>query len=263
MELYDFVNTMGFELLVIGKGKNNPLDPTATPDTVAESAKRDNKDAFQVASYVDGSKTMFEMACAANATGCIPMQRGMVGPEANLQTVSEIFALEQDGGITKFPGVVDFVQGPEMSGGVFVTVRVQSERIAADLQYLKVGKGKYFTFFRPYHLWFIEAPISIAQAHLQRKVTLAPLDQPVVESMTVAKKNLQPGDVLDNFGGYTFRGLMDRAEESQKLNALPVGLAPGAKMVNPVALGEIVTWADVELDESSTVVKLRRKQDAA
>lgn len=263
MELYDFVNTMGFELLVIGKGKNNPLDPNATPDTVAESAKRDNKDPYQVASYVDGTKTMFEMACAANATGCLPMQRGMVGPVANLQTVSEIFALEKDGGITKFPGAVDFVQGPEMSGGVFVTVRVQSERIAADLDYLKVGKGKYFTFFRPYHLWFIEAPISIAQAHLQRKVTLAPLDQPVVESMTVAKKDLQPGDVLDDFGGYTFRGLMDKAEEAQKLNALPVGLAIGAKMVNPVAAGEIITWNDVELDESSTVVKLRREQDAA
>jgi predicted homoserine dehydrogenase-like protein len=261
MELYDFVNTMGFELLVIGKGKSNPLDPTATPDTVAESAKKSDKDPFQVASYVDGTKTMFEMACAANATGCVPMQRGMVGPVANLQTVSEIFALEQDGGITKFPGVVDFVQGPEMSGGVFATVRVQSERIAADLDYLKVGKGKYFTFFRPYHLWFIEAPISIAQAHLQRKVTLAPLDQPVVESMTVAKKELKPGDMLDNFGGYTFRGLLDKAEEAQKLNALPVGLAPGAKMVNPVATGQIITWADVELDETSTVVKLRREQD--
>jgi predicted homoserine dehydrogenase-like protein len=263
MELYDFVNTMGFELLVIGKGKNNPLDPTATPDAVAESAKKSDKDPFQVASYVDGTKTMFEMACAANATGCVPMQRGMVGPVANLQTVSEVFALEKDGGLTKFPGVVDFVQGSEMSGGVFVTVRVQSERIAADLDYLKVGKGKYFTFFRPYHLWFIEAPISIAQAHLQRKVTLAPLDEPVVESMTVAKKDLQPGDVLDDFGGYTFRGLMDKAEEAKKLNALPVGLAIGAKMVKPVATGEIITWDDVELDESSTLVKLRREQDAA
>jgi predicted homoserine dehydrogenase-like protein len=114
MELYDFVGSLGYELMVMGKGKNNPLNPAATPDTVAESAGRAGKDPYQVASYVDGTKTMFEMCCAANATGCVPMQRGMVGPQASLETVSEIFALEEDGGITKFPGAVDFVQGSSM-----------------------------------------------------------------------------------------------------------------------------------------------------
>jgi predicted homoserine dehydrogenase-like protein len=262
MELYDFVTSLGYEVIVIGKGKNNPLNPAATPDTVAESARRTDKDPFQVASYVDGTKTMFEMTCAANATGCLPMQRGMVGPEATLETVSEIFALEEDGGITKFAGAVDFVQGPSMAGGVFVTVRVEDERIRADLQYLKVGQGKYFTFFRPYHLWFLEAPISVARAFLYRQTTLVPLDRPVAEVMTVAKRALKPGERLDDFGGYTFYGLMDLAEEARALNALPVGLAPGAEVVRPVAAGEIVTWDDVKLDEESMVVKLRRQQDA-
>ena len=263
MELYDFVTSLGYEVIVIGKGKNNPLNPAATPDTVAESARRTGKDAFQVASYVDGTKTMFEMTCAANATGCLPMQRGMTGPEATLETVSEIFALEEDGGITKFPGAVDFVQGPSMAGGVFITIRVEDERIRDDLQYLKVGKGKYFTFFRPYHLWFLEAPISVARAYLYRQPTLVPLDRPVAEVMTVAKRALQPGERLDDFGGFTFYGIVDRAEEARASNALPVGLAPGAEVVRPVAAGEIVTWEDVRLDEDSIVVKLRRQQDAS
>ncbi len=262
MELYDFVKCLGYELIVIGKGKNNPLNPAATPDTVAESAHKAGKDAYQVASYVDGTKTMFEMTCAANATGCKPMQRGMTGPEATLENVSEIFALEADGGITKFPGAVDFVQGPSMSGGVFVTVRIEDARIADDLNYLKVGKGNYFTFFRPYHLWFLEAPISIARAYLHRYVTLAPLDEPVADVMTVAKRNLKPGERLDAFGGYMFYGAMDRAEMARKANALPVGLAPGAEVVRAVKTGENVTWDDVKLDEASTVVKLRRQQDA-
>ena len=261
MELYDFVNTLGYEIMVIGKGKNNPLNPAATPETVADSARKSDKDPFQVASYVDGTKTMFEMSCAANATGCLPMQRGMVGPEATLETVSEVFALEADGGLTKFPSAVDFVQGNSMSGGVFVTVRIEDERIQADLNYLKVGRGKYFTFFRPYHLWFLEAPISIARAYLRREVTLVPLDEPVAEIMTVAKRALQPGEKLDEFGGYTFHGVMDRAELVAQMNALPVGLAPGAKVVRPVAAGDILTWADVELDEASPVVKLRRQQE--
>jgi predicted homoserine dehydrogenase-like protein len=261
MELYDFVGSLGYELIVIGKGKNNPLNPSATPDTVAESAKRADKDPFQVASYVDGTKTMFEMTCAANATGCLPMQRGMIGPEATLETVSEIFALEEDGGITQFPGAVDFVQGSSMSGGVFVTVRVEDDRIRGDLQYLKVGKGKYFTFFRPYHLWFLEAPISIARAHFQRQVTLVPLDRPVAEVMTVAKRDLKPGERLDDFGGYTFHGVIDRAEVARGLNALPTGLAPGAGVVRPIPVGAILTWDDVRLNEDSAVVRLRRQQD--
>lgn len=261
MELYDFVCSLGMEVIVIGKGKNNPLNPLATPETVAESAKKADKDPFQVASYVDGTKTMFEMSCAANATGCLPIQRGMTGPEADLTTVSQIFALQEDGGRTPRPNTVDFVQGSAMSGGVFVTVRINNERIADDLNYLKVGKGKYFTFFRPYHLWFIEAPISIAKAHLSKTVTLAPLDEPIADVMTIAKRDLNVGEILDDFGGYTTYGVMDRAEISRELNALPVGLTPNATVKQAVKAGEIVTWDDVELDESSIVVKLRREQD--
>ena len=97
------------------------------------------------------------------------MQRGMVGPEATQETITEIFSLQEDGGLAPHPGIVDFVQGSSMAGGVFVTVRVHDDRIADDLKYLKVGNGRYSTFFRPYHLWFIEAPISIARAVLYRK----------------------------------------------------------------------------------------------
>ena len=262
MELVDFVTALGYEVIAIGKGKNNPLDPSATPETVAESARKADKDPYQVASYVDGTKTMFEMTCAANATGCLPVRRGMLGPEATLETVSQVFALEADGGLTPHPGIVDFVQGEAMAGGVFVTVRIADERIQADLNYLKVGRGKYFTFFRPYHLWFLEAPISIARAHLHREPTLVPLDRPVADVMAVAKRDLTPGETLDTFGGYTQYGVMDRAEVARGLNALPVGLAPGARVVRPVARGEIITWDDVALDKSSTVVRPRREQDA-
>jgi len=261
MELYDFVKTLGFEPIVIGKGKNNPLNTDANPDMVAESAEKSNKDPYQVASYVDGTKTMFEMTCAANAVGAKPIQRGMVGPKADLETVSRIFALVDDGGITLEPNTVDFVQGSAMSGGVFIVTRILDERIQDDLQYLKVGKGKYFTFFRPYHLWFIEAPISVARAYLHREITLISQDQPTADVMTIAKKELKPGEILDAFGGYTFYGMMDHYAKARSVNALPVGLAPGAKITNNLMKGEIITWEDVELAENQIVVKLRREQD--
>jgi predicted homoserine dehydrogenase-like protein len=204
---------------------------------------------------------MFEMTCAANATGCQPMQRGMKGPQATLETVSEIFALEADGGLATRPRSVDFVQGDSMAGGVFITVRIEDQRITDDLQYLKVGKGNYFTFFRPYHLWFLEAPISVARAYLHRQTTLVPLDRPVADVFTVAKRDLSPGEVLDDFGGYTFYGLIDKAEAIRQMNALPVGLASGAVIKNAIPAGSFLTWGDVELDESSRVVQLRREQD--
>jgi predicted homoserine dehydrogenase-like protein len=261
-ELWDYALTLGFEPIAIGKGKNNPLDPSATPDSVAASAQKDGKDPFQVASYVDGTKTMFEMACVANATGCLPIRRGMVGPVADRKTVTGIFSLAEDGGICPAPGVVDFVQGPDMAGGVFLTARVDDPRIAEDLRYLKVGSGRYTTLFRPYHLWFIEAPLSIARAALYGEPWLLPLERPVAEVLTIAKKDLAAGETLDSFGGYAFHGSMDRAGEAAALHALPAGLAPGARMVKPARRGEVLRWDHVRLDESSTVVKLRRQQDA-
>jgi len=265
MELWDFVSTLGYTPIVIGKGKNNPLDTSATPDTVRGSALKADKDPFQVASYVDGTKTMFEMCCVANATGCRPMQPGMIGPESTQETVSTVFALEQDGGLARFAGAVDFVQGPSMAGGVFVTVRIDDPRIAQDLNYLKVGSGNYFTFFRPYHLWFLEAPISLARAVLNRETTLVPLDHPSAEVVTVAKRDLVAKETLDAFGGYTFRGVIyDATDPGTHSNLgstpLPAGLAPGARVRRPVSAGGIVTWDDVELDESAPVVRLRRAQ---
>ena len=260
MELWRFVSGLQFEPVVLGKGKNNPLNPHANPETVYESARRQRKDPFQVASYVDGTKTMFEMCCCANATGFVPVKRGMLGPVAELETVSQVFALAEDGGLLPFPGVVDFVQSQSMAGGVFVVVRVEHERIREDLEYLKVGKGKYFTFFRPYHLWFLEAPLSVIRAHRRRETTLVPLDRPVAEVMAVAKKDLRAGERLDDFGGFTFYGVIDRAEEAQRENALPVGLAPYARMKRDLPQDHLITWEDVTL-EDNLLVRLRCEQD--
>jgi predicted homoserine dehydrogenase-like protein len=83
----------------------------------------------------------------------------------------------------------------------------------------------------------------------------------VADVITVAKRDLIPGDRLDEFGGYTFSGLIDNAETTRELNALPVGLAPGAVVNKQVPAGDFLTWEDVTLDENSQVVKLRREQD--
>ena len=53
MELYDFARSMGFEVVVAGKGKNNPLDLNATPESVAEEALRKRMNPKMLAAFVD------------------------------------------------------------------------------------------------------------------------------------------------------------------------------------------------------------------
>jgi len=148
-----------------------------------------------------------------------------------------------------------------MAGGVFVTVRVDDERIREDSQYLELGKEKYFTFFRPYHLWFLEATIYVAWAHLNQQAILVPLDRLGADSMIEAKRDLHIGEHLDDIGGFTSHTVIGRADITYELDALPVGLTPNAKINRSVKAGEITTWDDVLLDEDQIVVKLRREQD--
>ena len=56
-ELYDFSVDLGFEIVCVGKGKNNPLDQTANPDTCLEKATRKKMNPKMLASFEDGSKT--------------------------------------------------------------------------------------------------------------------------------------------------------------------------------------------------------------
>ena len=72
---------------------------------------------------------------------------------------------------------------------------------------------------------------------MSREQWLVPLDHPVAEVMTVAKRDLRPGETLDEFGGYTVYGLMDRAEEAFRLSSLPIDLADGRKVIRPVSAG--------------------------
>lgn len=261
-ELYAFADGLGYEVIAVGKGKNNPLDRSATPETVAEAAARQEKHPAQVASYVDGTKTMFEMCSASNALGFPPDVPGMHGPPADRNSITQWMALAEDGGLLSQPGVVDYVTGPEMAGGVWVVVWVGHEQIMADLRYLKVGQGPYFCFFRPYHLWFLEAGLSVARAHLLGQATLIPQAMPTSEVLAIAKRDLAPGERLDGVGGYTYYGWLDRAERAREMNALPLGLAEGALVRQNVEQGTIITHDDVSLDEESLLVRLRRQQDA-
>jgi predicted homoserine dehydrogenase-like protein len=79
----------------------------------------------------------------------------------------------------------------------------------------------------------------------------------------VAKIDLKAGDFLDGIGGFTVRGTFISAGDARVKNAFPMGLVnKKTRMRQDVKKGEIVTYSDVEPDENSLMLQLRRLQDA-
>jgi predicted homoserine dehydrogenase-like protein len=99
-ELYDFAEALGFTIVAAGKGKNNPLDRHAQPtdEAWAKEAARRGLNPNMLIEFVDGSKTMIEMAAVSNAIGLKPDVRGMHGPRTSRDKLHETFALKEHGG---------------------------------------------------------------------------------------------------------------------------------------------------------------------
>ena len=99
MELIEFASALGYTIVSAGKGKNNPLNHDAVPDDYREEAARRNMNPRMLVEFVDGSKTMVEMAAIANATGLVPDVPGMHGPKADRDELAKVLIPREDGGI--------------------------------------------------------------------------------------------------------------------------------------------------------------------
>jgi predicted homoserine dehydrogenase-like protein len=257
--LFDFVTDLGFEVVCVGKGKNNPLRPHDTPESVADEAAAKHMNPKMLASFVDGSKTMIECACMANATGLELSRRGMYGPETTVPELADVFRPAADGGVLDRPGVVDYATGP-VAPGVFVVGRSDHPTVIEEMAYLSMGAGPYYAFYRPYHLASLEAPLTVATAVLDRVSTLEPVAWKA-EVVATAKRDLRPGERIDGIGGTCVYGVADSAEAVAAGGLLPLGLATRATVVRDVAIDQPLAYDDVELDQGSTILALRRLQD--
>lgn len=259
-ELYDFASALGFDVKVIGKGKNNVLDLECNPDTVMEEANRRGVSPKMLTSFKDGTKTMVELTAMSNATGFLPDVRGAHGASGTVRELPGILSLKEEGGILNSYGVVEFING--VAPGVFVIVSSKLPEVRHELEYLGMGVGPNYVLYRPYHLCSLETPLSVVRAALDNQSTIVPLGSPVSETITVAKKDLKAGEYLDGIGAYKVYGTIERAEIAKALNALPLGLVNNrTKLLKDAAKGEIITYDMVSLDDDSLVVQLRKLQD--
>ena len=263
MELIEFVSAMGHRIISAGKGKNNPLNIDATPAQYEAEAKERHMNPRMLVEFVDGSKTMVEMAAIANATGLIPDRPGMHGPACSRDELSSVLIPKSAGGLlSSSEGRVDFTIGKGVAPGVFVVAEMDHPRIRERMEDLKMGKGPYFTFFRPYHLTSLEVPLTCARAVLYGKADMVPMARPVAEVCAVAKKNLVVGDVLDQIGEYCYRAWIMTVPEAVAAKAIPCGLLTGAVVTAPIAKGALITTANARVPADSRIAELRARQDA-
>jgi predicted homoserine dehydrogenase-like protein len=263
LELFDFADALGFEVRVIGKGKNNVIDYDCTPETVAEEAKRKGASPKMICAFKDGTKTMVEMTAMANATGFLPDVMGAHGAAGTVKDLPDLLSLKSEGrgGILNSYRTVEYING--VAPGVFIIIASDQPHINHEMAYLSMGSGPNYVLYRPYHLTSLETPLTVAKACIDHVPSIVPRAGLVAETGTVAKRDLKAGEKLDGIGGFTVRGTFISAGEAREKNILPMGLVnKNTVMFKDVKKGDIVTYADVKLDESTLMVQLRKLQDA-
>lgn len=255
--LVDFARTIGLEVVAAGKGKNNPLRRDATPASVADEAREKRMNPRMLAAFVDGSKTMCEMAALANATDFPPDVAGMHGPSIDADELTTVFRPREEGGILSKRGVVDYVTG-DVAPGVFVVVSTEDDEIAHDLEYLAVGKRPYWALIRPFHLANLEVPMTVVDVVRDRRPTLAPRHR-VAEVGATAKRDLNPGDHILGIGDEHVYGFTWDAATADEMGLVPLGVTEGATVARKVEAHAPLRLEDVELDEDSLLVQVWRE----
>jgi len=284
-EQVDWARSIGLEVIAAGKGTlYQPEFHASTPDTVwghygltPERAKQSGMNGKMFNSFLDGTKSGIEMAAVANATGLMPAPGGLTFPACEVGELASKLIPDADGGTLHHKGQVEVISSRGRDGvdlennlrwGVYVTFKAPTDyvkRCFSDYGLITDPTGTYSALWRPYHLIGLELGVSVAYAAL--------LKQPTGQAtgfrgdvVATAKRDLNQGEMLDGEGGFTVWGRLMVANDSLSLGAIPIGLAHGVKLNKPVKEGHIVTWADVDLNETakqSVALKIRREMEVA
>lgn len=242
LDLFNFATELSFEVISIGKGKNNPFDTFATPEKLANEAYLKKMNPNMLTSFVDGTKTMVEMASLANFLDFNIDIDGMHGIEATYENINQFYIPKKDGGLLGQTQIVDFAFG--IAPGVFAVIYSDDDYVNYEMEYLKMGKGPYWTLARPYHLTSLEIPRTIRHIMLEKHTKLSARSWNV-EVVAYAKKDIQPGTNLGSIGGEFIYGKAHRVSTSRGF--LPIGIAEDnivnsvIKKGNPILISQVDT----------------------
>ncbi|HSD50698.1 MAG TPA: SAF domain-containing protein, partial [Candidatus Methylomirabilis sp.] len=149
--------------------------------------------------------------------------------------------------------------------GVYVTFEAANDyvqRCFNEYWLLPDETGRYAGLYRPTHMIGLELGISVASTVLRGEATGSPTGWQA-DVIATTKRDLKAGEILDGEGGYMVWGKIMPAAAALTRKGLPLGLAHTVRLIRPVGKGQIVTWADVEIDPKDPTVSFRREMEAA
>ncbi|WP_051579829.1 NAD(P)H-dependent oxidoreductase [Pseudonocardia acaciae] len=277
-ELVDRVRASGFGVVAAGKGtKYLPEYHRSTPDTVwehygfsPERVAAGDYNARMFNSFLDGTKSAIEMAAVANAAGLGVPADGLAFPPCGADRLAATMCDTARGGVLDRAGVVEVVSSLHRDGtpvpndlrwGVYVTFEAHSDYARACFDEYGVPTdpgGSVAALYRPYHLIGLELGVSVASIVAHGEPTGEPRDW-AGDVVAVTKRDARAGEELDGEGGYLVHGRLVAAADSVAARALPIGLARGVRLRADIPAGQVVSWDDVEVDDTDEVVRLRRR----
>jgi predicted homoserine dehydrogenase-like protein len=258
MTLLRYLRSTGLRPVAAGNLKGL-VDHYRTPDTQRGFAEKHGQSARTMTAAADATKLSMECALLANASGFRVGRRGMYGPAcAHVNEIAGLLPADEmlDGGL------VDYALGAAPHTGAFVVVHEPDPGNRAELAYFKLGEGPFYVFYTPFHLPQIQVASSIGRAAVLGDATAAPLDGPVCEVLTVAKRDLSAGEVLDGAGGFCTYGLIENAGTARQQDALPMGLSEGSRLMHPIRRDQMIRFADVERPAGRLADRLWEEQAA-
>ena len=281
-DLVDWARAAGFPVVAAGRGhKWLPHFAQSTPETVwghygltPEQAQLGGLNPKMFNSFLDGSKPSLETTAVCNATGLTPAPEGLLYPPGSVDEIPALMRPRQEGGVLHHKGQVEVISSLRRDGaeipydirfGVFVVFEGESEYIRRCFMEYGVKtdpSGRYACMYKRWHLIGLEVGISVASVGLRREPTGCPTGWRA-DAVALAKKTLLAGEILDGEGGYTVVGRLMPAAGSLAQGCLPLGLAHGCKLLQPVAAGQPLRWSDVAIDAASSAVRARREMEQA
>lgn len=280
-DLVDWARTCGFPVVAAGRGhKWLPHFSESTPETVwghygltPEQATRGGLNPKMFNSFLDGSKPSIESTAVSNATGLGVPSNGLLYPPASVEDIPYVTRPISEGGVLERKGMVEVISSLEADGrkipydirmGVWVTVEAETDYIKNCFEEYNAHtdpSGRYFTLYKRWHLIGLEVGVSVASVAIRGEPTGVATGWNA-DVVATAKRDLQPGDMLDGEGGYTVWGKLLPAATSARLGGLPLGLAHNVKVVRPVRKGQPLSWADVAMDTTTHAYQVRREMEA-
>ena len=140
--------------------------------------------------FVDGSKTMIEMVVECQLPGLVPDVPGMHG-RGHTRRAQSVLVPKSHGGVLSKSGCVDYSIGKALPPACS-HCETDHPRVLERMIDLKVARGRSFPSCAPTTLTSLECRFR-RRRRAPWPADMVPLDHPVAEALTVAKRDLNAG----------------------------------------------------------------------